>query len=46
MVQELLITGNGVFPGNRLPALLYKGVLDIPLLFPATHVKRWFEKNG
>jgi uncharacterized protein YjlB len=46
MIQELLIADDGVFPGSKLPVLLYKGVLDIPLLFPATHVEHIFEKNG
>lgn len=46
MIQDFLIADDGVFPGNKMPALLYKGVLDIPLLFPATHVKDTFEKNG
>jgi uncharacterized protein YjlB len=45
MIQEIIIADDGAFPGNRLPALLYKNVLDIPLLFPATHVKHLFEKN-
>ncbi|GGA96541.1 MULTISPECIES: cupin domain-containing protein [Mucilaginibacter] len=44
--QELHIDDDGVFPGNRLPALLYKGALDIPFLFPATHVSKLFAANG
>jgi uncharacterized protein YjlB len=44
-IEQLLLQDDGVFPNSRHPALLYKGVLDIPLLFPATHVKRLFEKN-
>lgn len=46
MTEEILVRDDGTFPGNRLPALLYKSLLDIPLLFPATHVSRLFEKNG
>ena len=46
MVQSFQINDDGIFPGNRLPALLYKHVLDIPLLFPATHVKNIFKENG
>jgi uncharacterized protein YjlB len=45
MTQEIIIADDGTFPGNRLPALLYKNVLDIPLLFPATHVRHLFKKN-
>lgn len=46
MVQAIQITDDGVFPGNRLPALLYKNVLRVPVLFPATHVKNIFKDNG
>ncbi|RVU03156.1 cupin domain-containing protein [Mucilaginibacter limnophilus] len=44
--QEILIRDDGIFPGNFLPVLLYKGALDVPLLFPATHVTQLFKKNG
>jgi len=37
---------NGVFPNSKFPALLYKKVLDIPTLFPATHVSNIFQKNN
>jgi len=46
MVEKIYIGDSGRFPGNRLPALLYKKALDIPLLFPATHVKNVFERNN
>jgi len=46
MIQEILIADDGLFPGNKLPALLYKNVLDISLLLPAKHVRHLFEKNG
>ncbi|MDO3643219.1 hypothetical protein [Mucilaginibacter sp. L3T2-6] len=46
MVQAFSIEDNGIFPGNRLPALLYKNAIHIPLLFPATHVKNIFRENG
>jgi len=45
-IEQIALQDDGVFPNSRLPALLYKGVLDIPLLFPATHVKHLFEKHG
>ena len=45
-MEQFLLKDDGVFPNSRFPALLYKGVLDIPLLFPAAHVKNVFEKNG
>lgn len=44
--EEILIKDDGTFPGNRLPALLYKAALNIPLLFPATHVSNLFKKHG
>jgi uncharacterized protein YjlB len=37
---------NGTFPNSKFPALLYKRVLDIPALFPATHVSNIFQKNN
>jgi uncharacterized protein YjlB len=45
-IEPVVLQDDGVFPNSRHPALLYKGVLDIPLLFPATHVKHLFEKHG
>ncbi len=45
-IEQLKLQDDGVFPNRRYPALLYKGVLDIPLLFPVAHVKHQFEKNG
>jgi hypothetical protein len=42
MIKEILITDDGILPGNKLPALFYKNVLNIPLLFPATHVRHLF----
>lgn len=44
--QKILIRDNGTFPANRLPALLYKAALEIPLLFPATHVSNSFKDHG
>lgn len=44
-IEQFILQDDGVFPNSRYPALLYKGVLDIPLLFPATHVKHLFEKH-
>lgn len=45
IIEEILIGDDGRFPGSHLPALLYKNAVDIPLLFPATHVKNIFEGN-
>jgi uncharacterized protein YjlB len=45
-IEQILLEDNSVFPNSRYPALLYKDALDIPLLFPATHVKNLFERNG
>ncbi|WCT13448.1 hypothetical protein [Mucilaginibacter jinjuensis] len=46
MVQEILVKDDGTFPGNSLPALHYKGALDVPLLLPATYVSKLFKKYG
>ena len=45
-IEQILLQDDGVFPNSHLPALLHKGALVIPLLFPATHIKHLFEKNG
>jgi uncharacterized protein YjlB len=46
MINQIEIQGNDIFPGNKLPALLYKGILRVPVLFPAIHVKNIFERNN
>lgn len=45
-IEQIVLQDDGIFPNSRLPALFYKAVLDIPTLFPATHVKHLFESNG
>jgi len=37
---------DGVFPNSPLPVLLYKGVLDLPSIFPAAHIEQLFSANG
>src|SRR5207253_241076 len=39
------IKDDGTFPNSELPVLLYKGVLDLPALFPAAHVENLFKSN-
>jgi uncharacterized protein YjlB len=46
MINDIEIRGNGIFPGSKLPVLLYKGILKIPVLFPGIHVKNIFERNN
>lgn len=45
-IEQIVLQDDGVFPNSRYPALLYKGILDIPMLFPATHIKHLFQKHG
>jgi uncharacterized protein YjlB len=45
-IEQIKLYDDGIFPNSPLPALLYKGVLDIPLVFPAKHVKDLFESHG
>lgn len=45
-IQRITLRDDGIFPNSHLPVLLYKCILDLPLLFPATHVKNLFEKHG
>ncbi|AYL99164.1 cupin domain-containing protein [Mucilaginibacter celer] len=46
MVQEIYIRDDGIFPGNSLPALLYKQALDIPLIFAAAYVQSQFAEHN
>ncbi len=45
-IEQFTLQDDGVFPNSSLPALLYKHVLDIPFLFPATNLKQLFKNNG
>jgi uncharacterized protein YjlB len=45
-IEKIVLQDDGTFPNSPFPALLYKGVLDIPMLFPAMHIKHLLEKNG
>lgn len=45
-IEQLILQDDGIFPNSHHPALLYKAALDIPVLFPGTHVRHLFEKNG
>ena len=45
-IEQITLQDDGVFPNSRHPALLYKGALDISMLFPGTHVRHLFERNG
>lgn len=45
-IEQIIVPDDGVFPNSALAALLYKGALDIPVFFPATHVSHLFAKHG
>jgi uncharacterized protein YjlB len=45
-IQVIHLQDDGTFPNSNLPVIFYKRALDVPLLFPATYVKRMFEDNG
>ena len=45
-IEQIALQDNGAFPNSRHPALLYKGAIDVPLLFPAMHIKHLFKQNG
>jgi uncharacterized protein YjlB len=40
-----LVEDDGIFPNSKLPVLLYKGVLDLPALFPAAYIENIFKDN-
>jgi uncharacterized protein YjlB len=44
--EQIQIKEDKRFPNSKLPVLLYKGVLDIPFLFPAAYVKKLFKSNN
>lgn len=44
-IQQIHLEDDGTFPNSPLPALLYKGVLDIPASLPAKYVKDLFESH-
>jgi len=46
VIEQFAIDEDGVFPNSRLPVLLYKKVLDLPLIFGATAARRLFRRNN
>jgi uncharacterized protein YjlB len=44
--KEIYLKDDNIFPNSYLPALLYKGVLELPFLFPGHHVADIFSKNN
>jgi uncharacterized protein YjlB len=40
-----VLKDDGIFPNSSLPVLVYKNVLDFPLIFEATYIIHLFEKN-
>jgi uncharacterized protein YjlB len=45
LIKEFLVKGNEQFPNSRLPVLLYKRVLKLPVLFTAGHVEKLFQSH-
>ncbi len=45
-IEQIQLKGDKRFPNSNLPVLFYKGVLDIPFLFPSAYVKRLFKSNN
>ena len=44
--EKFFLSDNGTFPNSTFPVLLYRGVLTIPGIFPAGHMKRLFLSNN
>jgi uncharacterized protein YjlB len=40
-----ILDDDGTFPNSHLPVLFYKGVLDLPALFPASYIENFFKSN-
>lgn len=45
-IETYYLKDDGRFPNNRLPLLLYKGALELPILFPSEHIKKIFAQNN
>lgn len=46
-VQRHYLRDDGVFPNNAdLPVLVYRSVLELPVLFPSKHIVKLFKNNG
>jgi uncharacterized protein YjlB len=44
--EQYFVKDDGIFPNNHLPILYYPGVLALPNLFPAHHIKKRFQENN
>jgi len=45
-IHHYQLWDNGVFPNSHLDVLVYKNVLDLPLLFAPKAIKNLFERNN
>jgi uncharacterized protein YjlB len=45
-VEQHFLEDDGVYPNSQLPVLIYRNVLKLPALFPATFVRLLFRKNN
>lgn len=45
-MMEYILRDNGIFPNSKLPALLYKAVLQLPFVLAASSAEGLFKKNG
>jgi uncharacterized protein YjlB len=44
--KQFHLHDDGIFPNSKLPAVLYKGILQLPTLLPGTYVNTLFRKNN
>ena len=44
-IEKFELKDDGFFPNSHLPVLFYKNALKLPILFPATYIKKLFENN-
>jgi uncharacterized protein YjlB len=45
-LQKIHVNATEVFPNSKFPVLHYKGILEVPLLFPAKYVSDLFERHN
>ncbi|MES2808757.1 MAG: cupin domain-containing protein [Bacteroidota bacterium] len=45
-LQKIHVNATEAFPNSKFPVLHYKGILEVPGLFPAKYVSDLFERNN
>lgn len=46
IIETYYLKDDGVFPNSILPVLLYKGILDLPIILPSNYITKLFKQNN